>query len=67
MENELEDFDDEEDEDIMGGDLELDENEKKMLELAEANDMDDLDDIELVKEVKHYAPQLIENITLKVA
>ena len=30
-------------------------------------ELDDLDDIELVKEVKHYAPQLIENITLKVA
>jgi hypothetical protein len=30
----------------MGGDLELDENEKRMLELAEAEDMDDLDDIE---------------------
>ena len=30
-------------------------------------ELDDLDDIELVKEVKHYAPQLIENITLKVS
>ena len=30
-------------------------------------ELDALDDIELVKEVKHYAPQLIENITLKVA
>ena len=29
-------------------------------------ELDDLDDIELVKEVKHYAPHLIENITLAV-
>ena len=29
-------------------------------------ELDDLDDVELVKEVKHYAPQLIENITLSV-
>ena len=31
---------------MLGGDLELNENEKRMLELAEAEDMDDLDDIE---------------------
>jgi hypothetical protein len=30
----------------LGGDLELDENEKRMLELAEAEDNDDLDNIE---------------------
>ena len=29
-------------------------------------ELGDLDDIELVKEVKHYAPQLIENITLSI-
>ena len=31
---------------MLGGDLELDENEKRMLELAEAEDEDELDDIE---------------------
>ena len=29
-------------------------------------ELDDLDDIELVKEVKAFAPHLIENITLAV-
>ena len=29
-------------------------------------ELDDLDDVELVKEVKHYAPELIENITLAI-
>jgi len=28
--------------------------------------LDDLDDVELVKEVKHFAPLLVENITLSV-
>ena len=28
--------------------------------------LDDLDDVELVKEVKHFAPFLVENITLSV-
>ena len=30
-------------------------------------DLDMLDDVELVKEVKHYAPELVENITLMVS
>ena len=28
--------------------------------------LDDLDDVELVKEVKHFAPDIVENITLSV-
>ena len=28
--------------------------------------LDDLDDVELVKEVKHFAPHIVENITLSV-
>ena len=35
--------------------------------VTQNRELNDLDDVELVKEVKHYAPQLIENITLKVA
>tara|TARA_Y100000768_G_C23813904_1_gene603132 strand:- start:35 stop:244 length:210 start_codon:yes stop_codon:yes gene_type:complete len=31
-----------------------------------ANDLDMLDDVELVKEVKRYAPELIEGITLSI-
>ena len=30
-------------------------------------DLDMLDDVELVKEVKHYAPEIVENITLMVS
>ena len=30
-------------------------------------DLDMLDDVELVKEVKHYAPDLVDNITLMVS
>ncbi len=30
-------------------------------------DLDMLDDVELVKEVKHYAPDLVDNITLLVS
>ena len=30
------------------------------------DDLDMLDDVELVKEVKHYAPDLIEGITLSI-
>ena len=30
-------------------------------------DLDMLDDVELVKEVKHYAPELVENITLMIS
>ena len=30
------------------------------------SDLDLLDDVELVKEVKHYAPHLIEAITLSI-
>ena len=32
-----------------------------------AEDLDMLDDVELVKEVKHYAPDLVDNITLLVS
>lgn len=28
--------------------------------------LDDLNDVELVKEVKHFAPHIVENITLSV-
>ena len=45
-ENDNAEFDEDEDESVLGGDLELDENEKRMLELAEAEDQDELDDIE---------------------
>ena len=45
-ENDNAEFDEDEDESVLGGDLELDENEKRMLELAEAEDEDELDDIE---------------------
>ncbi len=30
-------------------------------------DLDMLDDVELVKEVKHYASELVENITLMIS
>ena len=51
MEQENEDFDDEEDELVMGDnlmedELEFNEDEKRMLEMAEADDNADLDDIE---------------------
>ena len=35
--------------------------------VTQNRELNDLDDVELVKEVKHYAPQLIENITLSIS
>ena len=42
---------------------------KELIEIVAnqmADDLDMLDDVELVKEVKHYAPELIEGITLSI-
>ena len=40
---------------------------KRILSDQMAEDLDMLDDVELVKEVKHYAPELVDNITLIVS
>jgi protein MAK16 len=47
---ENEDLDASEDDSLLGGDLEVDEAERRMLELAEAEDADELDDIENIDE-----------------
>ena len=52
-ENDNEVLDEEEDDSILGGDLmedELNEDERRMLEMAEAEDADDLDQIENLKD-----------------
>lgn len=49
-ENENEDLDQSEDDSLLGGDLEIDEAERRMLELAEAEDEDELNQIENIDE-----------------
>jgi protein MAK16 len=49
-ENENEELDNSEDDSLLGGDLEIDEAERRMLELAEAEDMDELNQIENIDE-----------------
>jgi hypothetical protein len=49
-EQENEDLDVSEDDSVLGGDLEIDEAERRMLELAEAEDMDELNQIENIDE-----------------